>query len=119
MDPISARQTQQVIDFINQHVPAGGYVLEIPTSLYCFLTGRRQAARLDYFYVINGTIWDEQQEIETIRNHDPKYAIVREGLSEGWRKDFPQVSSYVDATYKPYLKLETAMILKKRDAPAP
>jgi hypothetical protein len=119
MDPLSAQHTQQVIDFVNQHVPAGGYVLEIPTSLYCFLTGRRQAARLDYFYVINGTLWDEQQEIETIRNHDPQYAIVRDGLGAGWREDFPQVSSYVDATYKPYLKLERLMILKKRDAPAP
>jgi hypothetical protein len=44
MDPASAYQTQRVIDFVNGHVPAHGYILEIPSSLYCFLTGRRQAA---------------------------------------------------------------------------
>ena len=44
MNPASAVQTQRVIDFVNAHVPEDGYMLEIPSSLYCFLTGRRQAA---------------------------------------------------------------------------
>ena len=44
MEPASARQTQRVIDFVNRHVPEHAYILEIPGSLYCFLTGRLQAA---------------------------------------------------------------------------
>ncbi len=100
MEPAAAEQTQQVIDFVNRNVPEDHYILEIPSSLYCFLTGRRQAASLDYFYVVDSEIWDEDREIDIIRGHDPIYALVREDYSN-WRTSFPKLSDYVDANFEP------------------
>jgi Dolichyl-phosphate-mannose-protein mannosyltransferase len=113
MDPASAHQTQAVIDFVNRHVPKDGYVLEIPGSLYCFLTGRRQAARLDYFFVLDSGIWDENREIELISAHDPTYALVRTDFPE-WRKGFPNLARFVDATFEPRRELGPVEVLKKR-----
>ena len=56
----SAYQIQEIIDFVNQSIPEDGYILEIPGSLYAFLTGRRQAASLDYFFLLDGTMWDDE-----------------------------------------------------------
>ena len=60
-------------------------MLEIPGSLHSFLTGRRQAARLDYFYFLNGALWDEERELEAIRRTNPPFALVRD-LPEDQRK---------------------------------
>lgn len=109
-------QTQQVVDFIERHVPAGGYVLEVPGSLYCFLSGRRQAARLDYFFVLDAGIWDEDREIEAIRRHDPTYALVRIDAQQ-WREAFPKVSAFVDDAFEPDGRVGRVEILKKRIVP--
>ncbi len=118
MNPASADQTQRVIDFVNAHVPADGYILEIPSSLYCFLTGRRQAARLDYFFVLDGEIWDEDREIAAIRRHDPTYALLRIDSAK-WREAFPKLSEFVDATFESHEKLGMVEVLKKRTASGP
>jgi hypothetical protein len=104
---------QPVVDFINEHVPEGGYILEIPGSLYAFLTGRRQAARLDYFYIIDGTLWDEEQEIEAIRRHEPRFAFVR-STQPSWRRSFPRLNQYLNVTYAPYAILPGAVVLERR-----
>jgi hypothetical protein len=116
MDPATAAQTQRVIDFVDGHVPEDGYILEIPSSLYCFLTGRRQAASLDYFHVLDGTIWDEEREIDAIRRHDPTYALVRADFTK-WRKAFPKLDKFVEATFEPDQRVGPVEIFKKRTAP--
>lgn len=118
MEPASAHQTQRVINFVNRHVPEHGYILEIPSSLYCFLTGRRQAASLDYFFVLDAEIWDEDREIDAIRRHDPTYALVRADFQD-WRKAFPKLDKFVDATFEPHRKLGSVEVLKKRTTRVP
>jgi hypothetical protein len=86
--------------------------------LYCFLTGRRQAARLDYFFVLDAEIWDEEREIAAIHSHDPTYALVWAG-SANWRKAFPKLSKFVDATFEPHEKLGMVEVLKKRATGGP
>jgi hypothetical protein len=112
----SVPELQQVIDFVNRHVPEDGYVLELPGSLYCFLTGRRQAANLDYFYVLDDEIWDEEGEIEAIRRRDPTYALVRSDFI-GWQRAFPKLARFVDAHFELDWSLGRVEIFKKRTAP--
>jgi len=116
MEPASAQPTQRVIDFVNGHVPENGYILEIPSSLYCFLTGRRQAASLDYFFTIDAEIWDEDREIDAIRRHDPTYALVLADFPN-WRMAFPKLGKFVDATFEPDRNLGAVDVLKKRTPP--
>jgi hypothetical protein len=107
-----------VIDFVNRHVPEDGYILEIPGSLYCFLTGRRQAANLDYFYVLDGKLWGEEREIEAIRRRDPSHVLVRSDYV-GWQKTFPKLAAFVAATFEPDRELGPVKVLKKRTTPTP
>jgi len=113
--PISGiRPTQDVIDFVEANVPPGGYVLEIPGSLYAFLTGRRQAARLDYFYLVDGSVWDETREIEAIQRRNPRFALVRGGIPL-WRNDFPALSRFLDEHYVLQQKLGVVRVFRRRD----
>jgi hypothetical protein len=112
MNPVPAGEIEQIIDFINQNVPEDGYILEIPGSLYSFLSGRRQAARLDYFWVLDGRLWDEERELELIRRNNPRIALVRTGLPD-WRSAFPKISNYVDNNYVPYGNVGQVWILKR------
>ena len=113
MNPVSASQIQLIIDFVNQNVPEDGYILEIPGSLYSFLSGRRQAARLDYFFVLDGILWDEERELALIRRHNPRVALVRMGLPD-WHTAFPKITNYVVNNYVPYGRVGQVWILKRR-----
>jgi hypothetical protein len=109
-------QVQPVVDFINANVEPGGYILEIPGSLYAFLTGRRQAARLDYFFLLDGTLWDESREIAAIKRHAPRFAFLMRGTSI-WEWFFPKVTRFVQKAYVPYAKLGKIDVLELRRRP--
>src|SRR5574338_11031 len=118
MDPASARQTQRVVDFVARYVPEDEAILEVPGSFYSFVTGHPQAARLDYFWILDAATWDEAREIETIRRKDPTYAFVREEpFTSDWRALFPAVARFVDASYVPVAKLGYVTVLRKRSSP--
>jgi hypothetical protein len=99
MQPRAAAQTQQVIDFVNSH----------------FLTGRRQAASLDYFYALDAEIWPEEREIDAILRHDPDYALVRSDFPY-WRQAFPRLARFVDRNFEPHQMLGPVQVLRKRTA---
>jgi hypothetical protein len=113
MNPALAGEIEQIIDFVNQNVPEDGYILEIPGSLYSFLSGRQQAARLDYFFVLDGTVWDEERELELIKRNNPRVALVRMDFPN-WSTDFPKISNYVGNNYVPYGREGQVLMLKRR-----
>jgi hypothetical protein len=104
--------------FIDQNVPADGYILEIPSSLYAFLSGRKQAAKLDYFSVIDSRLWDETREIEHIKQNNPQYALVRTdmGWQLDWHRNFPHLERYLGETFAPHAQFGPVQVLRRREA---
>ena len=113
MKPVLAGQIERIIDFVNQNVPKDGYILEIPGSLYSFFSGRRQAARLDYFFILDGRMWDEDRELALIRSNNPRVALVRMD-SPDWCAAFPKVFDYVSNNYVLYDTAGQVAMLKRR-----
>ena len=116
-DAGAARRIQKVVDFVNENVPPDAFILEIPSSFYSFITGRRQAAQLDYFFALDSTIWDEDREIASIRRNDPEYALVRKGDPK-WQDGFPKVSRFVWENFVHHRRFGDVTILKKRESGA-
>jgi hypothetical protein len=109
VDAAAARQLQPVIDFINANVAEEAAILEIPSSFYAFVSGRRQAAQLDYFFVIDGELWDEERDLAAIRSRDPTYAFL-----QSWPTAFPKIDAYLRSTYAPVTRIGNVTVLKKR-----
>jgi hypothetical protein len=119
-DRSSAAQTQAVIDFLRREVPEGDAILEIPGSLYAFLGERRQAARTDYFYGIDGSTWDEAREIAHLERIAPEFALLRTDLDRllDFEAAFPRLSRFVREHYAPYARIGRVDVLRRRGAPA-
>ena len=113
--PATAREIQPVLEFIKKRVPVDGFILEIPSSLFCFLSGRRQASTLDYYYWLNASLWDEAQEIRDIEANAPLYAIVHKAAYlYHLQPNFPRISHYLRSTYVPFWQSGSFQILKRR-----
>ncbi|MCH2173373.1 glycosyltransferase family 39 protein [Myxococcota bacterium] len=108
---------QSVVNFVNANVPPDGYILELPGSFYAFATGRRQAARLDYFHVLDNEIWDEMGEIRSIEKHAPDWALVS-ARDLRWRRLFPNLALHVDVNYELHSTLGFVRVFKRREQPS-
>ena len=116
LDPWSALVLQPVVDFVNAETEPGEAVLEIPGSLIVFLTARTQAARLDYFAVVDGLLWDEEAELRHLRRRRPRWAFVTAG-GLGWRQSFPRISAWFDAEFELHRRLGLTGIYRRRSGP--
>ena len=117
-DPKSAELLEPVVKFITDNVPPDGYILEIPSSLCTFLTGRRQAARLDHFLPKIRPAWDARREIDIIQKRKPLYVIERtDGWIWDWRRGFPEVDRYVREHFRPHRRFGPIAIWARKEFP--
>ena len=117
LDDRSATTFQQVVDFVEENVPTEDYILEIPTSFFTFLTGRRQAAQLDYFFALDSTIWDEDREIEIIRRRNPRYAFLYNtggNNSIVWLNRYPKIRRFLTKNYRLHRNLGMVTVWIRR-----
>jgi hypothetical protein len=115
----SADQVQRIIDFVNQNVPEDGCILEIPGSLFAFLANRQQASHLDYFFSIDGTLWDEESEILAIERNNPHFAFLwtEKSYLPYFSRAFPKITNWLNKNYVPYSRIGPILVLIKRNGP--
>lgn len=117
-DDWSARLVQPVVDEIEKSVPPDACMLEIPSSFFTFLTGRRQAARMDYLAGFHRPSWNARRELEFIERNHPLYVVERvDGDFWDWRASYPELDGYVRASFEPRRRLGPVQIWKRKGTP--